>query len=38
MKKSGPCDSPKGSLKNSNLLNTVVKALLEIDSLSSLMW
>ena len=38
MKKSGPCDNPNGSLKNSYFLKTVMKALLGIDSSSNLMW
>ena len=32
MKRSGPCASQTGNLKNSNLPKTVVKALLGIDS------
>ena len=38
MKKSGPYNKPNGSLKNSNFPNTVMKALLGIDSLPNLMW
>ena len=38
MKKSGPCDNPNGSLKNSNFPKAVVKAFLGIDSSSNLMW
>ena len=38
MKQSGPCDKPNGSHKNSNFVNTVVKALFGIDSSYNLIW